>query len=95
MSLVLIVFFLQRQRVLHGTDSPHGSAHKYHAPRMRDGDGRVDDVKCWYLSEDLEHRYVCSVGGAEQCLQCPSDIFEVEFYSFFSLPYSIWYSSRM
>lgn len=56
MSLVLIEFFLQRQGVFHGTDSSHGSAHKHHAPGVRDGDGRIDDVKCRYLAEDLEHR---------------------------------------
>lgn len=65
MSLVLIEFFLQRQRVFHGTDSSHGSAHKHHAPGVRDGDGRIDDVKSRYLAEDLEHRRICSVGGAE------------------------------
>lgn len=77
MSLVLIEFFLQRQGVFHGTDSSHGSAHKHHAPRVGDGDGCIDNVKCRYLAEDLEHRGVCSVGGAELCLQGSSVIFGV------------------
>lgn len=44
-SLVLIEFFLQRQRVLHRTNGSQGGAHKYHAPGMRDGNGCVGDVK--------------------------------------------------
>ena len=45
-GLVLIEFFLQRERVLHGTDGSHRGAHKHHAPGVGDDDGRVGDVKC-------------------------------------------------
>lgn len=45
-SLVLIEFFLQRERVLHCTDGSHRGTHKNHAPGVGDDDGRVDDVKC-------------------------------------------------
>lgn len=71
MGLVLIEFFLQRQRVLHCTDGSHWGAHKHHAPRVWDGNGCVDDIKCWCLSKDLERRQRCSVWGAELCSQWP------------------------
>ena len=63
MGLVLVEFFLQRQRVLHCTNGSHRRAHEHHAPGMRDDNRCVGDIERWHLSKDLEHSRLCSAGG--------------------------------
>lgn len=46
MGLVLVEFFLQRQRVLHRTNGSHRGAHEHHVSGVGDDDGCVGDVKC-------------------------------------------------